>query len=285
MPPPWRLAGDLAEREGCLDWGFRAGQQLELSVLGEFGATLLRQPSLKAALETFIIACRAESLQVHLELMQQGEYFWFILRGYRNAPAGRSVVELYDMQMMVKLVQGAAGNHWRPPAVLLRCDSLPEGLAATEISTGSIRFSSTMTAIAIPKALMAAPMSSYCPFSDADTGKQRSTLGQTDFATALRLLLTGYLDEGLTISDCADLVGLSKRTLQRRLAEQDTTFNEILDQVRFDIAKQLLQNHSISIIDISSDLGYTNPANFTRAFRRWAGVSPRQHRQLHCQPL
>jgi AraC-like DNA-binding protein len=50
------------------------------------------------------------------------------------------------------------------------------------------------------------------------------------------LLLTGYIDEGLTIGDCADLVGMSERTLQRLLADHETSFNEILDQTRFDIA-------------------------------------------------
>ena len=53
----WRLSGDLAEREGFLDWGFRAGQQMDLSVLGEFGTTLLQQPTLKVALETFVLSC------------------------------------------------------------------------------------------------------------------------------------------------------------------------------------------------------------------------------------
>lgn len=131
---------------------------------------------------------------------------------------------------------------------------------------------------------MAAPMSRYRSFPAADVGIQQNNLAQTDFATSLRLLLTGYLDEGLTMTDCADLVGMSDRTLQRRLAQHETTFNELLDQARFDSAKQLLQDKSISLSDIGYELGYANPANFTRAFRRWAGVSPRQHRQLLCQP-
>jgi len=281
----WRLAGDLAEREGFLDWGFRAGQQLDLSVLGEFGTTLLRQPSLKVALETFITTAHAESFHAHFELMRQGEFCWFILRGYRDAPAGRRVMEFYNVQLMSKLVHGASGNRWRPPAMHLESGSLPEGLAASEICTGNIRFSSTMTAIAIPEALLAAPMSGYCAFALPDGDNRPSTLARTDFATSLRLLLTGYLDEGLTIGDSADLVGMSERTLQRRLAKDGTTFNEIIDQIRFDVAKQCLRDDSMSIIDISGELGYTDPANFTRAFRRWAGVAPRQHRQLHCQPL
>ena len=280
----WRLAGDLAEREGFLDWGFRAAQKLDLSVLGEFGTNLLRQPTLKAALEVFITTISAEAINSHFELMRQDRYIWLILWGDRDAPTGKSVIELYDLEWMSKLVQCALGNQWRPPAVHLQCASLHEGLDASEICTGNIRYSSTMTAIAIPEALLATPMSRYRSFPDADAGIQRNTLAQADFATSLRLLLTGYLDEGLSIADCAELVNMSERTLQRRLAQHDTTFNELHDLTRFDRAKQLLQDSSMSLSEISYELGYANPANFTRAFHRWAGVSPRLYRQTTCQP-
>ena len=85
----WRLAGNVAKREGFLDWGFRAGQRLDLSVLGEFGTALLRQPCLKAALETFVVAISAEALHVQFKLMQQGEYTWLIMSGCPGAPDGR----------------------------------------------------------------------------------------------------------------------------------------------------------------------------------------------------
>ena len=184
---------------------------------------------------------------------------------------------------MNKLVRNALGNHWLPPAVHLQCAALPKGLDASEICTGNIRYSSTMTAIAISESVMATPMSRYRSFPTADAGIQWDTPSHADFATSLRLLLTGYLDEGLNITDCADLVGMSERTLQRRLSQHETTFNELLDQTRFDRAKQYLQDRSTSLSEIGYELGYANPANFTRAFRRWAGVSPRQYRQLACQ--
>jgi AraC-like DNA-binding protein len=88
----------------------------------------------------------------------------------------------------------------------------------------------------------------------------------------------------LTVGECADLIGISERTLQRRLATHETSFNELQDQTRFDTAKQLLCDNAMGISEISYDLGYANPANFTRAFRRWAGVTPRQHRKLLNQP-
>ena len=280
----WRLAGDLAEREGFLDWGFRAAQKLDLLAFGEFGNNLLRQPTLKAALETFVTTISAEALNCPFGVMHQGKYFWLMMRGECNGPAGKSVVELYDLEWMNKLVQSALGNQWLPPAVHLQCASLPVGLDASEICTGSIRYSSTMTAIAIPEELMATPMSRYRSSPEAEFVMQGDATSQVDFATSLRLLMTGYLDERLSITSCAELVGMSERTLQRRLSEHDTTFNDLHDLTRFDRAKQLLQDRSISLSEISYELGYANPANFTRAFHRWAGVSPRQYRRTNCQP-
>jgi len=279
----WSLAGELARREGFLDWGFRAGQQLDFSILGEFGEVLIQQPTLKLALEVFIRSISAETLQIQFGLTQQGKYTWWMMTGAHDAPCGRDIIELYDLAFMCRLVQNAAGRHWRPPSVQLQSKSLPEGLDANEISNGSIRFSSTVTAIAIPEALLAAPMSHYCSSSITDIRPENTEGPTTDFATTLRLFLAGYLDEGLTVDDCADMLDMSQRTLQRRLSEQDTSFNQLLDQTRFDHAKNLLLNQSINVTDIGYELGYSNPANFTRAFRRWAGVTPRQHRQLISQ--
>ena len=278
----WRLAGKVALREGFPDWGFRAGQRLALSELGEFGTTLLIQPSLKVALEIFVVTISAESLHTRFELMRQGKYYWLIMHGYGDTPAGRCIIEFYDLAFLFKLVRSAVGSLWHPPSVHLQCDSLPEGIASKEISSGDIRFSSTMTAIAIPEALMSLPMGLYRSSTAIENESQCESLDQPGFATSLRLLLAGYLDESLTVDSCADLIGMSGRTLQRRLAENGTSFNQILDQTRFDIARRLLQIKSMKTTEICYELGYANPANFTRAFRRWTGLSPRQHRQTSC---
>jgi AraC-like DNA-binding protein len=278
----WNLAQNLALREDCLDWGYRAGCQLDFAVLGDFGTSLLRQPNLKAALEKFVAAVHGEASQACVELKQQGDCFWLALhQSTPIKPDRRSVIELYNLEMMLKIVRNALGDDWKPRVVHLQCSSLPSGLHAREISSGNIRFSSTMTAIAIPTAGMSKTMSGYHLASDLRVIGNAANTEQFDFATSLRLLLVGYLDEALTMDQCAELVGMSGRTLQRRLAENETTFNELLDQARFDVAKQLLQNDSISVSDVCYEIGYSNPGNFTRAFRRWAGVSPRQHRQLH----
>jgi len=86
-------------------------------------------------------------------------------------------------------------------------------------------------------------------------------------------------DEGVKgLEPAAKRLGLSARTLKRRLAEQGTTFSNVLDDVRRHRALMLLDDHRITLDDIALRLGYSDTANFSRAFRRWTGKSPGEAR-------
>ena len=64
------------------------------------------------------------------------------------------------------------------------------------------------------------------------------------------------------------------RTLSRRLEEFGTSFREIADEIRFEIAQQLLRQTSLDVGEIAASLGYARASAFTRAFRRWSGSTP-----------
>lgn len=76
----------------------------------------------------------------------------------------------------------------------------------------------------------------------------------------------------------ASQLHLSERTLKRKLAELETSFSELLDEVRQRDACKLLDETTLTIDDIALRLGFQDRSNFTRAFRRWLGVPPSQYR-------
>ena len=87
---------------------------------------------------------------------------------------------------------------------------------------------------------------------------------------------------------CTSVLGIFKlaasvRTLQRRLADLDTTFSEVVEEARMKSANQLVTQSDYSLKQIASQLGYSEQAHFTRAFRRWNGVTPSAFRRLHLQ--
>ena len=74
-------------------------------------------------------------------------------------------------------------------------------------------------------------------------------------------------------------MGLSARTLSRRLVEEGTSFRGIQDEVRHQLAVALLADASVSIAEIAFFLGYAEPAPFHRSFKRWAGTTPQLYRR------
>ena len=101
------------------------------------------------------------------------------------------------------------------------------------------------------------------------------------FVDSLYRSFTGGLDDGPpTISQAARAMGVSVRTLQRHFRKHDLSYTRLVDEVRLAVAVDRLSNSSAKMIEIAFDLGYSDPAHFTRAFRRWFGVSPREYRSL-----
>ena len=84
-----------------------------------------------------------------------------------------------------------------------------------------------------------------------------------------------------TMAELAQSLDMSARTLRRRLAEQQTTFSEIMLTWRIGTAKRLLQRSETRISEIAARLGYRHASNFERAFKRWTGSTPSHYRNRH----
>jgi AraC-like DNA-binding protein len=71
-------------------------------------------------------------------------------------------------------------------------------------------------------------------------------------------------------------LGLSARTLQRKLNEEGTSHQELLDELRRDLSRNYLLEPNMSVAEAAFLLGFSDPSAFHRAFRRWTGMTPKQ---------
>ena len=81
-----------------------------------------------------------------------------------------------------------------------------------------------------------------------------------------------------TLTECAKVLNISTKTLQRYLQQQGVEFNRLKQKISTERAIELLENTSFTITHIAYELGYSNPANFTRAFNKIMGCSPQDYR-------
>ena len=113
-----------------------------------------------------------------------------------------------------------------------------------------------------------------------DEAAQRGRL--RTFADQVRqILLGGRIQAPVTARKLARYLNTSTATLHRRLAKQDTTLREIVDQVNFETARNYLSSSSLPVTQIGYILGYAEAASFTRAFQRWSGgLTPSAYRRM-----
>jgi len=99
--------------------------------------------------------------------------------------------------------------------------------------------------------------------------------GDGSLSGSAKAVLALHLSEGIpSIARLAVSAGLSSRTLQRQLAQEGTSFSELLEEVRREMALRHLESDGGSLDDVAAKLGYARQSTLTRAVRRWTGQTP-----------
>lgn len=183
----------------------------------------------------------------------------------------------YQLPAYLSFIRHYLGAHWLPDEVGIEAKRAPKG-ARLCFPNVRIRTGQERGYIAVPRDVLNTP-----PPHVIESTKAADLLltGDLSFADRLRLLLRPYLAERIPTREfAARLTEMSERSLLRRLRESGLTYRALLDYLLFEEAKDLLRESRLSIREIASRVGYSDPAHFSRMFRRIGGISPSEFRKL-----
>lgn len=185
------------------------------------------------------------------------------------------------MQLMRTLV----GTGWQPRAIRLRHLALRDESAYLQTLGFLPTFAAAYTGLEFDSSVLSLPLSSadetlHGLFSEHMEKMERLSVGE--MPGYVKQLLRDLLPGGrATIEKVADCMAFNLRTLQRRLAQEGTSFQQLLDETRQEMARSYLEDPSISMAQMSGLLGYSDPSGFSRAFNRWFDVSPLGWQKKH----
>jgi len=97
--------------------------------------------------------------------------------------------------------------------------------------------------------------------------------GADELVDTIRKIIINSPGQSLCLQDVAKELAMSPRTLSRRLRERNQTFQRIIDDVREELGKEYLSATNLSVAQISDRLGFSEPAVFRRAFKKWTGIN------------
>lgn len=208
-------------------------------------------------------------------LERQGQRAILHLQLSRAMSAGRAIALEFSLMRMVHLLRVVAGRAWRPHELHLETPR-PAHAARIESLAASVRYEQPSTAVVFAASLLRLRWPPAGHPAPATTNAEPAS----DFETSMRQVVRAIVEIGSAdLESAARCAKVSKRTLQRRLREAGLEFGQLLDDARFEKARRMLRDPKVKIVDVSSQLGYTDSANFTRAFRRWTGVAPQRFRR------
>jgi AraC-like DNA-binding protein len=139
----------------------------------------------------------------------------------------------------------------------------------------TLRFAASSLALPLPQADPHALALSESLCRDL-VARRRARAGVAD---QVRVLITQRIEDGAPMAEVAAALALSERSLRRRLAAAGTTFRDLLDEVRRDLARELLEAGTLQVEDVAQRLGYAEASSFIVAHRRWTGRTPRSGRR------
>jgi len=284
MPEAWvpisqlcRFLEVAVEETGYITLGLDAGS-LPREQHSQFSKLVLYAPTLYQSLRAVCQNSASEDTSARFRLVRDSTYGWMNCGPLVPYGEGTRQIELYRYAAILGIIRSAAGPEWLPRLLTLQSEH-DSSLANSRLLRGTeVQFGQRGLAIAIQPQLLSRPMFDV---PDVPSQKARFANSPLEFGDILReVVRTQMLANKSRINDTSEVLGISPRTLQRRLAEHELSFSRLLQNVRVDTAKQWLEDENNSLSTIAHDLGYRRATHFSRAFRRVCGISPGEYRRL-----
>ncbi|OAF15540.1 hypothetical protein AYJ54_39955 [Bradyrhizobium centrolobii] len=275
-----RLVQACVAATGCEHFGLLVGQRSTTASLGLVGRLMRTAPTLRdAILDLCTNQRRYVRGAVTYLVIQKDTAFW----GYAiHHPGMKAIDQIGDGAMaagfsFMKELVGAA------PDEILISRRAPGNTAPYRLLFGSTpRFDAQQYAMAFPVSLLDRPVRS------ADRELRRIleksvaaywAVEQPSMThTVARMLRARVIFPDISLEAVASELAMLPRTLNRRLQAEGKSFRELVNEARFEVARQLLAGTRMDVTDIALALGYANPSGFTHAFQRWSGVAPSEWR-------
>ncbi len=264
--------------------GLSMGKRLRASDLGAFGHAIEVAPTVAHALR---IMERYLYVFAHANVIRVDVGKKILVVSYNLTDSHIAIhqqdVELV-MTLIAKIIRDITGRQLNP-ALLELAHSRPgyHKLIQSHFEC-EVHFDRSFNRLQYPAHVLELPVVSHEPsllqaleFYLADRLKLRSE--DNDLLEKVNHLIATSLGEGVPeLEAIAEALGLSRRTLQRRLSEAGVVFSDMVDVVRREIARDYVLHSGHSLTDISMMLGYQELSSFSRAFRRWYDASPQELR-------
>jgi AraC-like DNA-binding protein len=276
------LLGACVRATSCDSFGLRVGQHMNLRSLGILGRLAATADTVRQALNDLSLFFLMHDSGGAPITSIQGDQVVF---GYVIQAVGvKNSQQIHDLATAAtcNIMGDLCGPDWQPQAVLLPRRRPRDMAPYRAFFDAPLRFESLQGGVLFASRWLERPLAGADPLLRRilmqEAGARMLDADPLLLGDVRRVIRSLFEEGDCSRTRVADRLGIHERTLGRRLKAAGTTFQRLLDDTRSNTARQLLRDTRIPVRRIASALGYDDPTVFTRAFRRWTGLTPRDFR-------
>lgn len=273
-----RLCTLSVARTNCTHFGLLVGQRATILSLGIIGRLMLHSATVGDALRSLVSHLSIQNRDAVPSLVVEADTALFSYSIYQ--PDVESADQISDGAIACALnaLRALCGSEWSPIEVLLPRQTPTDQEPYRRHFRAPVRFNQEIAAIAFPARDLKLRIVGADPLLHAMLEERICQIKgepRANFTDHVRRVLRTRLPRApCSASGVAALLAMHRRTLTRHLSGEGTGFRALTNEVRFEVARQLLAGTRLSLGQIAAVLGYSEASAFTRAFRRWAGQTP-----------
>ena len=280
-----RLWRAIANRLDEPDLGLEIGITFQSQEAGVVGYAMQHSDTVRGALTRFVRFAKLLSQRATLALEEDGDRCRIQAIHQPLVPGFRQPID-EGIAGFLAVIREVSGRPVVPASVHLPYDRPADTSAHRRLLGSHLHFGGDRAAVVLWQRDVEAPTlgadGNLIRYLDELAEVHLAALPQVhSYSARVRQIIWPHLSEGPPpIQQIASELALSTRSLQRRLREEGTSFAEVMDGLRYEKAKLLLQDRKLAVYEVGYLLGYADPSTFHRAFRRWEGTSPTRFRDL-----
>jgi AraC-like DNA-binding protein len=273
-----RLLTLCVARTNCPHFGLLVGQRATILSLGMVGRLMQHSETLRDAMRALVSNLSTQDRAVVPSLTSRDGTSLLTFATYQTE--SRSAEQILDaaLGVTVNSLRALRGSDWNPSEVLLPRAPPTDQAPYRRHFRAPVRFNQESAIVVFPARDLERRVAGADPMLRAMLEEKIQQLkgaqGSAFSDDIRRLLRTRLTGNHCSADDIAELLTMHRRTLSRHLKSSGIGYRAITNEIRFEIARQLLQDTDVPLGQIAAALGYSEASAFTRAFRRWSGQTP-----------
>jgi AraC-like DNA-binding protein len=260
-------------------FGLQLGSRINISSQGIFGYALMTSATVGDALKLLIRYSRAILPSIHIEVQQHDGRVDVVVEATHLPLA---LERFYCEVLFAAIIHNGSlliGDRVVVTTLELDYEAPPDAQPYVQLFGPGVQFASKRCALSFDEASLGIAISTANPVAQDIFRRECDRLAALDsrrgrVSERVQQVLLQSGSEFPTAAAVAQYLHMSESTLQRRLAQEGCRYQQLLDQVRYRLAREYLLGTTLPVAEIASLLGFSDTTNFRRSFKRWSNTTP-----------